>query len=773
MSVLTMVQDARSDGGGRLAVTVQLRALVPGRIGGIENVTRDLLDALAEERGNHLVVTALTGPAGHDEVARWRGVHRVRAAPPDAAFWRRQHVLWCPLMFLAPSPPPVPAVTSIPDLQHLAHPEFFAPDELARRATGIRVAVHRSARVLVPSDFTARHMQRAYELPSERVVVLPHGCSPDLCAPVGSEVCARVLARWRLRPGYLLYPARAWPHKNHVGLLRGLARHRALHGSAPRLVLTGADDLETSGVAAHARALGVADLVHSLGTLPQRDLAALYDGAAAVVVPSLFEGFGLPALEAMQRGVPLAAAQMTSLPEVAGDAAVWFDPASPASIAAAIRAATRPSAATRQRVDRGRRRAARFSYRAAARTLARVLLDAAGVPPAEPLAAAARRWRPRVFVVTPSLNQAAYLPAAIESVLAQDYPDLEYAVADGGSTDATLRMLESYGDRVRWWSAPDGGHAAAITAALRASRAEVVAWLNSDDTYRPGAVRAAVDALARHPEAAMVYGEADYTDAAGVPIGRYPTRPRFSRTALAGNCFVCQPATFLRREVFDVIDLPDPSLRYAFDYDLWIRFATHYDAVHLDRVLATYRLHSAAKTVAQRDGIYDEVLRVARRHFGYVHHEWLAGYLHHRCSRLARRVPWIVPRPLARVLASWRMRRHRVKVPAPPYGDGWAGPLTTLLVDGDAARVRVIGESPFWPFPRRLVVRAQVAGREVGRCAVRRRGRFSLEVSLPQRRLTPTVVTLAANRAFVPASAGVSDDCRALAFRVLSVETVA
>ena len=275
-------------------------------------------------------------------------------------------------------------------------------------------------------------------------------------------------------------------------------------------------------------------------------------------------------------------------------------------------------------------------------------------------------------MVTPSYDQAPFLRQTIESVLGQDYPNLEYFVADGGSTDGSRQILESYGERLRWVSAPDGGQAAAIGAAWQETDAEIVAWLNSDDTYLDGAITAAVEHLRSHPRAAMVYGEAWHVDESGVRIGKYPTRHPLRRETLAANCYVCQPTVFLRREVFRVVDLPDPELRCALDYDLWIRVSELFEASYLDRELATSRLHPCAKTVAERDRVYDEIVAVTRCHFGRVDDEWVTGFLHHRLRRPLGRAVGFLPLPVRRALFAGLARRPEPR-PAPPYPDGWIG----------------------------------------------------------------------------------------------------
>jgi glycosyltransferase involved in cell wall biosynthesis len=224
---------------------------------------------------------------------------------------------------------------------------------------------------------------------------------------------------------------------------------------------------------------------------------------------------------------------------------------------------------------------------------------------------------PLVSIVTPSYNMAAFLPETIESVLTQDYPRIEYLVMDGGSTDGTLEILKRYGDRLRYVSAPDRGTADAINRGCKNSQGLIFAWLSADDTYLPGAVSAAVRQLVAAPEIAAVYGEAYWVDDRGEILRRYPTLP-FDPKRLGRECFICQPACFVRRSAFERAGMLDSTLQSAFDYDLWIRMAANCRFLHLNRYLATSRMHRANKTLGSRSQVFAESFRILKRHYGYL-----------------------------------------------------------------------------------------------------------------------------------------------------------
>jgi glycosyltransferase involved in cell wall biosynthesis len=243
---------------------------------------------------------------------------------------------------------------------------------------------------------------------------------------------------------------------------------------------------------------------------------------------------------------------------------------------------------------------------------------------------------PLVSIITPSLNQGEFIEETIHSVLSQDYPRLEYIVVDGGSTDNTCDILRRYEGRLRWLSEKDRGQADAVNKGFRMARGEILGWLNSDDTYLPGAVAKAVQALLDAQDAMMVYGKAYYIDELGQMSGIYRTEP-FDIARLAEWCFLCQPSVFLRSELFNHIEMLDVDLQYCMDYDLWIRIGQRFKIVYIDAFLANSRLYPGTKTLSHRDAIFREILQVVEKHYGFVHPNWKYGYIHHKVEAKAKR----------------------------------------------------------------------------------------------------------------------------------------
>lgn len=222
---------------------------------------------------------------------------------------------------------------------------------------------------------------------------------------------------------------------------------------------------------------------------------------------------------------------------------------------------------------------------------------------------------PRVSLVTPSFNAAPYLRAAINSVLVQDYPDIEYLVMDGGSTDETVALLKEYGDKVRWVSEKDQGQADAIARGFEQTTGSILCWLNADDVLKPGAVRTAVDTFLANPGTALIYGNADFIDETGELIAPCTVVEPFVRQRLLDyGDYIIQPAAFFSRVAYQSVGGLDTSLHWAMDWDLWIRLAQVHEFVYIENVLASYRWLGSNKTAIGGFDRLDEVETVAKRY---------------------------------------------------------------------------------------------------------------------------------------------------------------
>ena len=210
---------------------------------------------------------------------------------------------------------------------------------------------------------------------------------------------------------------------------------------------------------------------------------------------------------------------------------------------------------------------------------------------------------PRITVVTPSFNQAAYLERTIRSVLDQGYPNLEYIIVDGGSTDGSVDIIRRYADRLAWWvSEPDRGQTDALNKGLQRATGEWVAWQNSDDIYYPGTFHDLAVAAAKHPQAGLIIGDMMLIDEHDCPLRdiRY-VKPSY-KALLAEGMLLANQATFWRRSLQEKVGLLDEAYHCSFDYEWFLRLAQRAEGIHVDRIWGALRLHGETKTslLAQR-----------------------------------------------------------------------------------------------------------------------------------------------------------------------------
>ncbi|MEJ2588947.1 MAG: glycosyltransferase family 2 protein [Deltaproteobacteria bacterium] len=231
-----------------------------------------------------------------------------------------------------------------------------------------------------------------------------------------------------------------------------------------------------------------------------------------------------------------------------------------------------------------------------------------------------------VSIITPSLNQGAYIERTIQSVLSQGIADIEYVVVDGGSTDGTLDILTQSEPELRWISEKDRGQADAVNKGLQTTKGDIIGWLNSDDIYYPGTLWLVTALFERYPERDVIYGDAYHIDIGDSVIAPYPTEP-WNRERLKKACYICQPAAFFRRRVINRVGFLDDRLTYCLDYELWLRLCEMgAKFMYVPEILAGSRLYPSAKTLGMRIKTIQETNHMLSWRLGYVPDEWLLSY---------------------------------------------------------------------------------------------------------------------------------------------------
>lgn len=226
----------------------------------------------------------------------------------------------------------------------------------------------------------------------------------------------------------------------------------------------------------------------------------------------------------------------------------------------------------------------------------------------------------RLSIVTPSYNQGRYIERTIQSVLDQGYPELEYWVIDGGSTDETLDIVRQYEDRLQWISEKDKGQGDAVNKGFQRATGDVIGWLNSDDTYTPGAFEKVMKVFNERPEVDFVSGDIYMIDEQDHPL-RYRRAGPFNLRHLVrmGVSYVFQPSVFFRKSLLDQVGGCDLSFKHGIDYDLWCRMGEIATTHYIPEALANWRYQEMSKTCSERYISLDEGKRIRQK---YLKSKW-------------------------------------------------------------------------------------------------------------------------------------------------------
>ncbi|RJR19818.1 MAG: glycosyltransferase [Desulfobacteraceae bacterium] len=431
----------------------------------------------------------------------------------------------------------------------------------------------------------------------------------------------------------------------------------------------------------------------------------------------------------------------------------------------------------------------------------------------------------RISIVTPSLNQARFIRETIESVMAQDYPDFEHIIMDGGSKDGTIDILKEY-RHLKVISEPDRGQGDAINKGFNLTTGEILAYLNADDTLLPGALKRVGEVLNPRNGPFIVMGRCRFTDEFGKDVGiehpsEYESHSRVLKVWKGHT--IPQPAVFWARRVWDECGPMEEGLSCSWiDYDLFCRFSRRYDFYSVGDMFATYRLHTDSKTcqVGEEERLM-EAISVSRRYWGapvmpkywglafslaaYKFNRrgrartWMRksgelyrkgnplGFLHYGISGLllAPEVAFNVyayPRLRARGGALMKKILHPIRFRSKdspqtnvflrrtdPWDDGWVGPKVIMqyYVEDESSVVELLGYANLQFLGNFLKLTVAIDGQKIGTHEINKDGDFYVALSLPKR-LSPGMHTLEieANSWYVPNKYLANSDFRPLSWRM-------
>lgn len=354
---------------------------------GNEVYVRSLLDAFAAIDGESEFLAYVTGREAAAAVPSRFTVRQIARNPfvrlglDFGRKLREDRPALLHVQYTAPLRCPVPIVVSVHDVSFLEHPEYFT----RARALQLRVTVARTVRsavrIITGTEFARDSIMRAYGLSQDRISVIPDAANPFFRAANRAQAVRGVEERFRIRAPFVLSVGDLQPRKNHIGLIHAFGRLLTQYPELPHhLVLAGKDTWHGERVHEAARQSGVADRIHFPGFVSDNDLLQLYNACDCFAFPSLYEGFGLPVLEAMACGRAVVCSDTSSIPEVAGNAALLFNPAHDRDITAALsKVLLNPD--LRARLERmGQAQAAHFTWSKTAEATLGLYREVSGQP---------------------------------------------------------------------------------------------------------------------------------------------------------------------------------------------------------------------------------------------------------------------------------------------------------------------------------------------------------------------------------------------------------
>lgn len=773
-------------------IGINLLDLVPGKIGGMEQYIRNVIWYITNNYEKYDIYLFLKS-SNYDSFEQYENLKRIiisenqnREIEMYSCIEELELDIWfCPLLVLEPKFVHIPTVVTIPDIQHEFYPEFFDKSVLEWRNEKFNSSVSKADIIITISNFSRDTIIKKYNVDDSKVRRIYLDADKEFYKSIDYKYSEEVKLKYNLPKNYIFYPANTWPHKNHLNLLEAFKLFKNDNNCDLKLLFTGSADKAQNNIKKFIRENKLNKYVVFLGYIDQKDMPYIYLNALFLVFPSLFEGFGIPLVEAMRMKCPILCSNVGSIPEVAGDCAEFFDPKSPKDICEKIMKMM-DSDARRILIEKGKIHSKRFSWEKSCRETVDIFND---------LIYKNRNKNdqnkyPLVSIITPSYNQGKFIRETIESVLNQDYPNIEYIVMDGGSSDETVEILKEYDNRIKWISEKDGGQADAVNRGIEMSSGEIIGWLNSDDTYMPGAIRKAVEFLQKNNEVGMVYGEGYYTSTSSEIISRYPTET-FNYDRLAEICFICQPTVFARKNVLIDVGMLDKKLHLCMDYELWMKIGKKHVVGYIPQYLANSRMYEENKTLGRRDEVFKEVIKTVKKYYNYVPISWIYGYVDYimkgkrgigfNLRIIFKFISYNYSNLHYSINVSKNLVKSKIKQRYKPesftgrYEDGWVSKVyiaNKFIKSAEKDSRLVISGRNLSPFKDPIKIKIYIGSELIGTKDLIEKGEFEFTLDISNTiGMKEINIQMISNKVFCPKKLGINNDIRYLSYIIDELTT--
>lgn len=508
-----------------------------------------------------------------------------------------------------------PVASWIPDFQHKRLPQFFSEHTIALRDANFQLVADTAEHIVFSSKAAQQDFKRFYPESLAKQHVLHFSAVAEETWYQGDPEATRL--RYNLPQDYLMCCNQFWVHKDHRTLFAALALLKK-QGHPLHLVCTGPTKDHRypnyfRELVESLSKLGIDEQVHILGTIDREDQIQLLRGSLGVVQPSLFEGWSTVVEDCRVLGKTIFLTDIDVHEEQNPEHGIFFKAGDPADLALKIMEHTKDLGATTnteqeaQGREQGAQRTTLFGL-----TLLRIAQMGAASSPKRGLVDQPSSAWPKITIVTPSFNQGEYIERTICSIVNQGYPNLEYMIFDGGSTDQTVAIIRKYHKQIDYWvSKPDNGQSDAIDKGLAKATGEIFNWINSDDWLEPGALFRVAKAWRDNPQAGGWVGACRRMAPTGEQINIiFPNS--LGRSNLGENWNgkqIYQPACFISTKLAKQFSV-DVGLTYCMDQDLYFQMLEHAPFVCGQGIWADALIHANAKTTADKDKLHREVIKL-------------------------------------------------------------------------------------------------------------------------------------------------------------------